>query len=614
LRRAWGITGGVLALLLATAPAASAGDPILPLNQVQPGMVCEGRSVVRGTEISSFDVEVIDVLRGGPAYLDRILVRVSGPAVDATGIGPGFSGSPIFCPGPSGPANAGAISEGVGEYGNKVALATPIEEILREPAEAPAAAVASAHHLREVRSLAAPLTFSGLTPAFARIVRAAAKRAGRELVINAAAAGPSYPVQDLVPGSAVAVSLSSGAFASGGVGTVAYRDADRVWAFGHPFEGVGARGLFLQDAYVYTVINNPLGFDLTTYKLAVPGHNTGTVLTDGISAVVGRIGALPSSTRVTVNVQDTQSGETTIEETQVADETSIGLPGSLSFILPFAVGDSGFAAVRGAGGDVSGVMCMHFRLRERPKEMRVCNPYFGDRQLPGIVQTQMAVDAENAAFLADELTTRRPFHVESIDTNVILRRGARLLELERARGPKRVLRGSRIRVRATARAPRSKPRTFSFKVKVPRDLRPGSYRLLLSGGGEGELFDFFEFAGPGGFERVFGALLSPADEEESGEGEESEPKPITTPREFEKQLGKLHRFPGIRARFLRVGRGDDEEEEAVPEELLLELLFGEVDLGESQSGQRVYRDPVFGFGGAAALRLKVVKPPRAIPH
>ena len=53
---------------------------------------------------------------------------MSGPAVDETGIGPGFSGSPVICDG----RNAGAISEGLGEYGNHVALATPIEEMLRD--------------------------------------------------------------------------------------------------------------------------------------------------------------------------------------------------------------------------------------------------------------------------------------------------------------------------------------------------------------------------------------------------------------------------------------------------------------------------------------------------
>src|SRR5215218_11073871 len=113
--------------MLAVAPAALAADPIMPLSEVRAGMHCTGLSVIKGTEISSFDVEILDVIAAetglsGP----RILIRVSGPAVDATGIGPGFSGSPVMCDG----RNAGAISEGVGEYGNHIALATPIEEVL----------------------------------------------------------------------------------------------------------------------------------------------------------------------------------------------------------------------------------------------------------------------------------------------------------------------------------------------------------------------------------------------------------------------------------------------------------------------------------------------------
>ena len=70
----------------------------------------------------------------------RILVKASGPAVDETGIGPGFSGSPIYCPDAQGtPRNIGAISESIGEYGGKVVLATPIEAILGNPVDAPRA-------------------------------------------------------------------------------------------------------------------------------------------------------------------------------------------------------------------------------------------------------------------------------------------------------------------------------------------------------------------------------------------------------------------------------------------------------------------------------------------
>src|SRR5918911_4652932 len=86
------------AALLIPATAARAGDPIMALGDVRSGMQCTGYSVVRGTDVASFDVEVIDVVDDrasgtGP----RILIKTSGPAVDVTGIGPGFSGSPIYC-------------------------------------------------------------------------------------------------------------------------------------------------------------------------------------------------------------------------------------------------------------------------------------------------------------------------------------------------------------------------------------------------------------------------------------------------------------------------------------------------------------------------------------
>ena len=82
----------------------------MPLSEVHAGMSCSGRSVIHGTTISSFNVEVLDVIAADPSVSGaRLLVRVSGPAVDDTGVGPGFSGSPIYCNG----RNAGAISAGI---------------------------------------------------------------------------------------------------------------------------------------------------------------------------------------------------------------------------------------------------------------------------------------------------------------------------------------------------------------------------------------------------------------------------------------------------------------------------------------------------------------------
>ncbi len=85
---------------LAPATAAAEGPPTMGLDGVRPGMACVGQTVVRGTQITTFDVEIIDVIAGdAAAQQPYLLFRASGPALAGTGLGQGFSGSPISCPG-----------------------------------------------------------------------------------------------------------------------------------------------------------------------------------------------------------------------------------------------------------------------------------------------------------------------------------------------------------------------------------------------------------------------------------------------------------------------------------------------------------------------------------
>src|SRR6185312_10057844 len=99
-------------LLFLAGVARADGGETVSLSQVSPGMNCTGETVVQGTTITSFDVHVISTVQA-PGEGPRILVSVSGPAVDSTGVAEGFSGSPVCCPdGLGGQGNIGAISEG----------------------------------------------------------------------------------------------------------------------------------------------------------------------------------------------------------------------------------------------------------------------------------------------------------------------------------------------------------------------------------------------------------------------------------------------------------------------------------------------------------------------
>ena len=325
------------ALLGGGGAPAWAGDPIMPLSQVHSGMSCTGYSVVQGATISPFNVQVVDVVNGAPGVTPNggpaILVRVSGPAVDGGGIAQGFSGSPIYCPDDQGvQRNIGAISHITGDFGNKLVLATPIEAILGEPVVPPSGTRPSASSA-SARPVAEPLVVGGISAPVASLFHSLAARAGRALYVAPGQPGPGFPVQTLRPGASVAAAWSSGDISASAIGTVSYTDANNVWAFGHSLDSAGRRSLLLDDAYVYSVVNNPLPQSDTnpgSFKLAVAVHDVGTLSDDGLSAVAGSVGALPPRFPLQVVGRSLDTGRVSTQNSTVADETGIGLPAGVS--------------------------------------------------------------------------------------------------------------------------------------------------------------------------------------------------------------------------------------------------------------------------------------------
>jgi hypothetical protein len=501
--------------------------------------------VIHGTDVSSFSVQVLDVVDADPAEDGpRILVEVSGPAVDRTGIGPGFSGSPIYCDDAAGTQrNVGAISESIGEYGGKVVLATPIEAILANSPDAPrarsergarsgvaargarsgvAARAAAAERLmrREgVRPLASPLTVSGLSGPLGSALEAAGKRIGRP--VFAAPAGPlgSFPVQQLRPGSAVSVGYSGGDVRLGAIGTVAYTDGPAVWAFGHPFEGAGARSLLLQDAYVYRVINDPNAASDSggSYKYASAGHDIGTLSNDASDAVVGRMGALPPTIPLRVAAHDRDTGRSVVLHVTTADEADTGNAtgfSPMSSVGPLAIAQGGTVVLGSAPGRLSGRMCLTLAFREIRRHARFCNRYVssasaGSPDIPGGngVAISAALDALDAFGLVDDFAGRPP-HLTSVSARLDLSRGEQAAALRTVRAPRTVRRGDKVRVHLMLDRLRGATLTRAYTVRIPRGIRPGRHRLVLHGNGDagassdelfsGVLFDTTQAGGSGG--------------------------------------------------------------------------------------------------------------------
>ena len=577
-------------LLLLASPAVAA-DPVMPLSEVQRGMQCEGRSVFRGTEIESFNVEILDVIDPAPGGGPGILFRASGPTVADTGLGPGFSGSPIYCPDSEGTVkNAGAVAAGVDDYGNDVALATPIEAVLGIPVSpAPGARPATAAE-RSARPWSLPLTVSGVSQAVWQSLAPAARRSGLDLLAApAGAAQVSTPI-DLQPGSAAGASISNGRVGISAIGTVAYRDGDRVWAFGHPLDNAGERSLFLEGAFVHQVIGNPhpAGETFGTYKLSSPGTIAGKVGFDGLFAVTGTLGAPPAS--VPVEVAASGAGQALPRAlTLVPDESQLNYPAglpALSLVTPVSVTDSAFAALDSATSRSYGTLCMRIEVRQSRRRMGFCNRYVGDGRGAAGPQLSMGGDAAIAASLLEEYD-REHLDITRIRATLRLDHGLRFATIRSASAPRNVRRGQSMRIRLRIQPPRGEIQRVSFRYTIPRSVKPGKRTLRLTGappdpgeGSFGGLFTYALGAGASNHETIF---------EEAGTP--------TSVAGLRHSIGTIHRYDGIRATFRRPEGGEEDEE-------LAELL-GFVDVPDASAGKPAYRHPDLRIGGRAKLKLRV---------
>jgi len=330
---------GVLGQMAASAPA-----EIIPLSQVQAGMRGWGLTVVAGTEVSRFEVEVIGVIDEPGEQNDFIVIRAFGDAVERSGgIAQGMSGSPIYLEGKL----AGALSRAAmwsAEPERPLGLVTPIEAMLKVLAEVkqqapegpPQEELPIPKELQKMGilhlkfcaippeslnpgtlyswPLSAPVVAAGLSPRALEIVRQGLdiRREDHPLlsllspwrthlpgltgpgvgrIIQAPPSTPDSEGLPFSPGAPVGVGLLSGDVSLGALGTVTLVDGDAVLAFGHPFLFSGRTDHFLSSAYVFDTV---AALD-APYKLGSLGDVRGAVLADRWAGIGGLAGRSPSA-------------------------------------------------------------------------------------------------------------------------------------------------------------------------------------------------------------------------------------------------------------------------------------------------------------------------------
>ena len=328
--------GCVLATLAGGALQAAAQTAILPLEEVRPGMVGEGRTAFAGEEVESFGVEIVGVLDGAMPGRSIVLANLSGGPLAHTGVMQGMSGSPVYVDG----RLLGAVAYAFPFAKDPICGITPFEEMVRftemplGTAAAPGVAAAPALRFspagepsfdpapvpevgverdgRQLLPIRTPVAASGLSPAAHRVLAPLFRQLGMELSpggftgATAAGAAPQTGDSPLQPGSPVGATLIGGDLVLMASGTVTHVDeaTGEVFAFGHPFTGLGTISIPMQAARVEANVASLSN----SFRITSAGTPIGVWQQDRATGIRGRLGARARTIPLRIRVEGSRGG------------------------------------------------------------------------------------------------------------------------------------------------------------------------------------------------------------------------------------------------------------------------------------------------------------------
>lgn len=321
----------VALMILAEAWPVLAASRIMPLAQVKAGMKGTGRSVFRGSQIESFEVEILGVMENVQPGRSWILARLKGQGLENTGVIAGMSGSPVYIDGQL----VGAVAFSYAFAKEAIAGITPIEEMLALnqtfPSRRPESGLPAGFRLEGLTQAELgraysemvsgmsgsfskdqalipakiPLIFSGFSErAFSQFKPFFSQHNFLPVLGLGQAATQSLKLApqpvNLSEGQAVGVQLLTGDLDLTAVGTVTYVDGNKILAFGHPFYNLGPVDYGLTSVDVLAVVPSLE----SSFKLAATGQLIGRVLQDRTSGVLAEVGSFPRYIPVNIEFQD----------------------------------------------------------------------------------------------------------------------------------------------------------------------------------------------------------------------------------------------------------------------------------------------------------------------
>lgn len=328
------------------ATQSSAFDPArhMRVDEVREGMKGYGLSVLSGTTISRFDVEVITVLKNvfGPNR-SVIMIRCVDAFMEHVGPIAGCSGSPIYLYDESGTARlVGAYAYGFDLARDPIIGVQPIEYMLtlEKPGAGPVAtagrtaswsllesetftALAGPHSPRSrarpdspaslqsrtaggprLRQLLTPLSVRGMSQSQIERVAPMLRSSGFEPLLAPGGGADVAADVKIEPGSVLGAAMLSGDLELAAIGTCTEVIDGRAYGFGHPFNGEGATSIPMSAGS----INLVMPVLTSSFKMGAIGKPAGAIDMDGTSGVAGQIGAKARTFPITIETDDRSNG------------------------------------------------------------------------------------------------------------------------------------------------------------------------------------------------------------------------------------------------------------------------------------------------------------------
>jgi len=309
---------------------ASSQTIFMPVSEISPGMKGIGKTVFHGTQIETFQVDIIDIVKGEGGISHFILANLSGDKIkEGGGISEGMSGSPVYID----DRLIGAVSYAWEMSEHNIFLVTPIQEMLEifnlpynnsqtilqeykinnslcfTGEKANKIIVKNSVKNNNFSELAyreeiifypvvSPIIINGIKGRTLERLSSSLKKFNlmpiqgiefsKNIDINFQEVG-ERPSNKIEAGSAIGIQLTRGDVNITFIATVTYREGDKVLALGHPFLKKGEVSFLLSEVYIYHSLPNMV----MPFKLGAPLNLVGKIVQDREAGILAILNSYP---------------------------------------------------------------------------------------------------------------------------------------------------------------------------------------------------------------------------------------------------------------------------------------------------------------------------------